>query len=266
MLPLYVDTAPLIEQFSLTREDVENLLDNIAKAASQEVYRAWEQNAMLSLNSTRQTYLSNLHLIDSGRMEGTIVLDYSKQSIVRMVEEGMSAFDMKPGMLKSSFAKISQTGKRYLTIPFRWATPGALGESTVFNAKMPEPVYDVAKEKSTDIYMFGGLKSTAMRKDEIPQPYHLRQVKKVKIPGTDKKGFYRHKNSIYEGIAKQKSSITGQSSYISFRRVSENSHPNAWIHNGIVARNLASKAISDARIDYVTGKEIDNFLIQNGFS
>ena len=56
---------------------------------------------------------------------------------------------------------------------------------------------------------------------------------------------YKHKSSIFTGITKQTDDVTGQSTYISFRRVSDNSDDNSWIHRGLNAYQLAEKAFDE---------------------
>ena len=191
-------------------------------------------------------------------MSGAVVLDYTQDKVVRYIEEGVGAFDMKAGFERSSKKKLTKKGGWYLTIPFRWATPNAIGESSVFNARLPVSIHDAAKK----------LDGVAIELGDIPAKY---QVKKARPSITNlglKETFneYKHKTNIYQGVSRRRDT-DGGSTYMSFRRVSSNSDDMSWIHTGINAYNLAddAKATLDRNFEDVCGIAIDKALDHLGY-
>lgn len=252
ILPIVVDTTSIVDQFtSVTKGDLDQLLDNVAKGLAARFAATLEKEAQEKLKSTRTRYINNIKVVDSGPLSGTVLLDYSKDKLVRMLEEGASAFDMKEGFLASPKVKIGKNGKRYLTIPFRMATPGAVAEAGIFAAVMPTDIYKVVKKKTPTIEVSGGGKrSTGLTLKEIPEQF---QAKKSRPSIADNKGnelfkAYEHKNSIYQGLAKHQDAATGQNTYRSFRRVSEASDDDAWIHPGIERYSLIQKALGNFNV------------------
>jgi hypothetical protein len=150
-------------------------------------------------------------------------------------------------MLASPKAKTNKAGEKYITVPFRFGTPDAIGESDVFSSIMPEAVYEVASAEPTTIPTVGGSKSAGLVVDKLPVQYQKPNTRKEIKDSAGKILFkaYTHKGSIYEGITKNQDAATGQNTYNSFRRVSEKSDPDSWIHKGIEQYNLVSKALQN---------------------
>jgi hypothetical protein len=247
ILPIIIDTTSLMEQFtSLRREDVDRMCDNIAKGLAARFASKLEDTAKAELKQSRKRYINNIRVVDSGPLSGTVLLDYSKDKLIKMLEEGATAFDMKVGFLASPKVKVGKNGVKYLTIPFRAATPNAVGESDVFSSVMPRQIYNIVKKKDAVIDTPGGGKRSAgIALREIPEQF---QTKKIRPAIVDNKGnelfkAYENKSSVHEGLFKQQDAATGQNTYRSFRRVSENSADEAWIHPGIERHNLIQKAL-----------------------
>ena len=246
IIPIFIDTSEIVNKFSnIDKDTIENMCDDIAKSMAKSFAGKLEQEANLALHQTRRRYVNAINLVDSGRMEGTVVLDFSKDSMVKMIEEGASAFDMKTEMLKSSKVKIGKGGGKYITIPFRVGTPNIVGDSDVFSSKMPQEIYDVVKEKETNIATATGSRSAGLMVKELPVQFRSKKTRAEIKDSEGKKQFdaYTHKNPIYQGLIKTKDSVTGQNRYNSFRRISEVSDKNAWIHPGIQRYNLVGKAL-----------------------
>ena len=266
IVPIEINSSDILSQYSVTDDQLQKMFDNIAKSLGVIYASKLENEASSALNSTRRRYIQNIRVIDSGRLESTVLLDYSKDPLVRMIEEGISAFDLKPYFLKSAKVKVSKSGKRYLTIPFRFSTPGSLGESEVFSGKMPDEVYDIVRKKEVGV----NGKSQGITKDELsqlPSKFQVIQTRKEVQDSQGKTLFkeYEHKSSIFQGIQKQTDKVTGQSSYHSFRRVSELSDEDSFIHTGIQARHLMQKAKQTMNIPDEVSIQIDNELAKLGF-
>lgn len=246
VIPIIIDTFDLARQFNIPHRDVNQICDNIAKTMTARYAENLFENVRNTLHSTKNRYMRNIRVIDSGRLEGTVMLDYSKDKLIQILEEGASAFDMKQKMLESAKVKIGKDGKKYLTIPFRWGNPGANMDSDVFSGIMPQEVYEEVKQLKPNLpIMGGGKRSIGLAGNKIPSPYNnVGSRPEIKASdGAVQFAEYQHKTSIYEGITKMQDGTTGQNRYFSFRRVSANSDPLAFVHPGIEAHMLMTKTL-----------------------
>lgn len=262
IIDIRIDTNDLFSDILISKEEVDTYVDKVIKNISFAFMSQVEKEAQKTLHSTRNRYIQNLKFIDSGRMEGTVLLDYTKDLLIKMIEEGAQPFDMKQYFLKSAKVKHSKSGKPFLTIPFRFSTPDSIGESDVFQSKLPQDVYSIVKNKEQTIPIVGGgLRSKGVKLDELPEQYQIKSSRPT-IPGFES---YEHKSSIYEGITKNQDPVTKQNTYTSFRRVSENSDPRSWIHTGIIAKNLFSQALQNFRQEEETTRSLDIVFESMGF-
>lgn len=208
------------------------------------IHREWENHAKRSLQKTRQSYISGLQVVETGRLQNTIVL---KGAFNNMLESGSPPFDMKKGFAKSDKRKFNSKGEWYLTIPMRHATPRALGENKAFSGVLPASVYKIILKKSKT-------SNQPLTKKEIPKKFQ--EIRQNKTSG------YIHKSSIYEGLrrtTKTYNKVT-QGKYVTFRRVGQNSDPNSWMHGGFPVLDLASRAVQSADIENESENAIDRFL------
>jgi len=256
MIPITINFGSLPKELDLTIAETEGLMENVVKELTASMVHLWDAEAKNTLSSTRQEYRSSLTVVDKGRFEGMVIL---RGQLANMIENGAGAFDMKPGFMGSPFAKSTEGGGWYFTIPFRFATPGALGESSVFSDILPESIYNVLKTKPP-----GG----RIEEGDIDIPDALRVPKTRKMIVTKSRVFeeYKAKTSTYVGIGRSDKTYakTTQSTFTSFRRVSDKSDPNAWIHRGIKARNLAEKALEKLNVGRTVDKLTDNYLSSIG--
>ena len=268
VVPIVIDTTALSDQFaSITSEQIDNLCDNIAKTMAARYAQQLEQEANRYLHRTRNIYVQNISVADTGRLEGTVILDFSKNPLVRMIEEGASPFDMKENFLNSPKAKIGKNGSRYITVPFRLGTPDAVGESDVFSGTLPQEVYDVLSQQPTTIPVAGGgMRSAGLNTSQLPPQYQGRAAGAVIRDSAGKALFneYVYKTSIYTGSFKKTDGATGQNTYGSFRRVSDNSDKDSWIFKGIEAYNLVSKALNDFNQETEVQVSLNNELKRLG--
>lgn len=267
VIPIIIDTSGIAEQFSgINKEHIEKMCDNIAKSLAASYALRLTEEANNALHQTRKRYVNAITVIDSGRMEGTVMLDYSKDPMVRMIEEGATAFDMKSKMLASAKVKIGKNGGRYLTIPFRVGTPDAIGDSDAFTSKMPDEVYQVVKNKDTNIATGRGSRSAGLMVKELPVQFQSPKVREEIKDSAGKVLFdaYTNKAPIYAGLIKTKDGATGQSTYNTFRRVSVNSDKNAFIHPGIERYNLIGKALSNFNQERELAVQLNNELAKMG--
>jgi hypothetical protein len=241
MIPVSIDISETIEEFVLNEDEVKSLSNYILDSVVTEYVRNWESQIDQSLHSTRNEYKRGIF---SETSDDSVIIGLTpRQSpMAMMIEDGASPFDEKEGFKNSNKKKQGKNGW-YLTVPFRWATSEAIGEASIFSNKMPKPIEKIVKVSSKPLTM-----------EDIPG-----QFKKM---GKNITSGYDHKFNIYEGLHRQEigSGTEKRGGYFSFRRVSENSDPGAWIHPGFEAYRLMDKALEDSDIGTVVDRAIDEFL------
>lgn len=263
LIPIVIDTSDLQSEFNISKKDIELLIDTTIKGVTLEYYRLWDQQASKGLKSTRQRYRDSLIYVDEGLMKGAVILR-DQDPLVMMLEEGASEFDQKLGFAKSEKKKTKKDGLGwYLTIPMRFATPGAIAESEIFSGVLPQEIYEKVKSAETNIPISGGLRSEGLKLKDIPANFQDKSVRKP-IPESkilQARKEYISKSSKFEGIVKVKDTTTGNTrGYMSFRRVSDKSDPASWIHKGFEQKHFAEKALEELDIQNVVDSQIDSFL------
>ena len=257
MITIGLDLSQVTALSNVRRGQFNRIAQQIVEEATHSVHDQIHREANRSLKSTRQIYKRNINRPEIGRLRGSITLT---GQLPNMIEQGASPFDMKDGFRKSRKAKRKKDGGWYLTIPFRHASAGAIGESQAFSSVMPREVYRAARQlKSTITAPFIG----KIRTGNVMQPHTLKRVghgvlgKREAIPqsaGGDLTGSqraaYTHRAPKYAGLTRQKKfyQLFSQGSYVTFRRVSDRSPDNSWIHKGIKKYNLMGKAAES--VDY----------------
>lgn len=266
--PIKIDLSEVLKEFNIPNGIAEDMVDGIIKKITYRFYEIWSVTAGKELHSSRAGYIRSLQVIDEGKMKGSVILH---GILPNMIESGASGWDMKEGFEKSSKVKHTKNGGWYLTIPFRFAGAGALGESEIFAGVLPKEVQNAVKkltasksEFKTKVN-FGG----SLNKNTIPDAFKDPKSRPAFSDISSKKTFeeYVHKTSIYEGVGQSSKTYQNatQSMFNSFRRVSSNSDPNSWINSGIRARNLAEKSLSNFDIGHEVDIAVDNQLVNLGF-
>lgn len=254
-IKISVDLSDNFDEFIITKEQAHAMTESALEDITNSFISAWKAEAKQALKGTRQDYVNSIKRIDKGRFEKAVVL---VGQFNNMLEMGCSPFDMKAGFMKSTKKKIKADGGWYLTIPFRFATPNALGESSVFSGKLPQEIYAIAKKLSpTTESKQGGTLSL----QDIPKSLQSIGVRKA-VGGF---GQYEHKNNIYEGLQRNEKTYekSTQSTYTTFRRVSDKSNALAWIHSGIKAYDLANRALDSLDIETIVDNAVDFFISGN---
>ena len=255
LIDFSIDTRNIEAAFNLSDDQIDDLMQLVVHDITAAFAHYWENETKI-LSATKDQYRRSIKVAKRGRFTGVAYLDPASW-IVNAVELGVPGFDMKPGMLNSPKAKTNKQGGKYLIIPFRFATPTAIGESEAFTAKLPPEIHKIAKEKDGPLAL-----------SDIPEQYHipksaeLRQKAKSMNWEQAKEATADHeKTSIYQGLQKR------DGGYMNFRVVSENSEPGAWQHPGIEARELARKALANYEPQIPTQVDglIDDYLSNLGF-
>lgn len=251
MLPININISDVIEEFSLSRKQIDIFKQELLSTLANELYRFWVNEARQGLKQSRREYISGLSLIKEGNDKAGVQL---VGWLPNRIEGGCAAFDIKLGFFKSSKAKVGKNGQIYMTIPFRIGIPSTIGDSEVFSNIMPASVYKIAKQLK---------QKEQVSKSQLPKQFQQLGVRKevTRNYGGETKLFesYTHKAPIFQGITKGQGQYHGQ--YSTFRRVSDkNSDPNSWIHSGIVARKLADVALKKMDVPNIVQNVTDNFL------
>jgi len=165
----------------------------------------------------------------------------------KLIEDGQPPRDMKPKMLASPKAKEGKDGKKYITVPFRHGTPGA-----VTMPAMPKNVYNQVKRLGysrrnggldTKQYTWGG----RLGNSALGQRSHSGDH-----PGAG----YTWRTGQYSGMVRV--GQPGHSQYLTFRRLSENSDPKSWRFPGVKPRKIREAVVENTREEVLA-------LIRRGF-
>jgi len=238
MIPVRIDFTDVIAENRLTRQDAEDLISKTITRLTEDFAEHWKKTANRELKQTRAEYTNSIYVGEEGKFKGVVIL---RGFLPNALENGLSPFDMKEGFKHGKKVKAKIGGGWYLTIPFRWAAAGSLGESSVFAGILPTKIHEVAIKK-----LGGKVKSGySLKATDLPKEFNvLKSRKPVEVKGKFRQE-YIHKSPIFLGLQRQSKeySKTSQSQYISFRRVSDKSDPNSWIHTGIQAKKLADKSL-----------------------
>lgn len=167
------------------------------------------------------------------------------------MEEGWEGGDMKPWLLAGRNARMTKQGPVNV-VPFRHGAPGATGNNfppmgSQFNdrmgteeaARLGKRVYAKAKrlaattsDPSTGRTQWGGRLPAGNA--PVLRPHH--------------------RTDIYAGMVRQRKTYekATQSQYKTFRAVSKNSDPRAWIHPGIEGQHIMRDAAG--ALDRIAGR------------
>lgn len=248
--PIKLDISDFVRQWNLTAEEsdlfIYGVLDNIGAQFAD----AWRNEAGKTLKQTKQQYQRAIYI---EKPDNNSLIVGLAGWLPNAVEQGVGPFDMKLGFKDSDKKHIKKGGGWWLSIPFRFATPEALGESTVFANIIPNQVYEVAKTILKD-------EKTSLSVTALPAQFRIKQTRPEVFNIKTKELFkaYEHKTSIYEGM--RNVGAKGHSQYMTFRRVSDLSDPMAWIHTGIKSANLLERTLQDFPIDRIVYESKMEFL------
>lgn len=253
MIEVDIDASDLASEFSLTTSEVGDLLDFTVQEIAVEFKRQWSMQAKNVLGSTREEYIKSLQVSNRGPHTTAVFINPGAW-LPNALEMGYSSFDMKTGFLSSPNVKKGKSGP-FLTIPFRFAQSGSVGESSVFSGVLPKPIQGAVKQHQKT-----GSKS-GLPLSKIPGKYHIPKSasmrKRIKSISFDKEKV--DTTSIYQGVKKSKGG------YVTFRRVSLNSSEGSWIHPGFEPKDLATKALGKIDIATTADMAVDQFLVNLGF-
>lgn len=276
---VHIDTSDLTLRYAMSRSEANAIGQRAVEAAIARVYEKTYRSANENLNRTKDEYLSNLQRPSVGRLKASITLT---GQLPNMVEQGAQAFDMKKGMLNSPKAKLTKDGRRYLIIPFRWATPSAQGGGAAFSGRMPTEIYKVMRTLRTTRTSYQGQHQSGqgLKKQSLAGGTYGKLKTRARVTGgqltEQQRKAYEHKAPLLQGMVRSQKVYekATQGQYHTFRVVSEagvsptgkrlGSEPNSWIHRGIEARNFMTNAVKEAEIGLLTENIVAEALNEMG--
>lgn len=211
----------------LDPENFDSMVNEIVETTAEIARDEWVNLARENLKLTTETYIENIGPIERpNNNEAVITLT---GVLPNMLEQGAASFDMKPGLLESPKAKTGKDGSRFIDIHFAHGTPT--------QTKVPSLPKDVFKKANT------------MQMGERYSDKNRRKNWNIGRPDG-----YEHKTGIFDDMTRSRPKGEGLNEFKSFRRISDKSDPNAFIHPGLKALHLTEKVK-----DYLDG-QIDGII------
>lgn len=236
-LPIIIDTSEFVRLSSFTEGEIKDFTSMLLDRLSLKFKEEWINEVNSTLKSTRQEYIKGMYTERPD--ENTIVMGVTaRQSQLAVdLELGKSSFDMKEGFSKSSKKTITKKGNWYITVPFRHAVPGSVGESGIFSSVMPEEVYSIAKKQTKPIQL-----------NQLSPALQIKGIRPAFNLGNRSIPAYKRKSVLYEGLVRNVDTRENRGTYTTFRRVSSKSDPSSWWHPGFPSYNFLGKALAKTDI------------------
>lgn len=242
--PIIVDISDVVEANMLTQDEANSLRGFVLDRIADEYMMKWNKLVDNGLHGTRSEYKRAMFVEYPDENSVVIGLTPRESQLAMMIEDGAPSFDEKEGFKKSEKAKNKGTDKWYLTIPFRWATSEAVAESAIFSNQMPKPIEQLVKVSTKPI-----------TEKDIPAEY--------RGLGSNPTSGYVHKYNVFHGLKRIDASSTTKEKrgqYMSFRRVSENSDPGAFIHPGFQAKKFMEQALNEMNLERIVDISMKHFF------
>lgn len=255
MLPIHIDLTEVIEEFALTGDQAKQLGTEIIDRVVSEYATKWENLVNKGLKKTRSLYKRAMYVQRESDTSVVFGLKPGDNGLALAIEDGKPPFDEKTGFAASAKRKIKVGGGWYLTIPFRYASAGALAESTLFSGVLPKEVYEAAKNAA----------GRPLKTSQLPSQYQQLGKRKEIQTAEGVIPEYVHKAPKFQGLVRIEVGATQEEKrggYFTFRRVSDKSEPLSWIHPGFEARKFMDKALDESQVEKVADMAIDEFLKQ----
>ena len=248
--PINIDISDFVKQWQLTAQESDMFVYSVLDELGSRFAEQWKAQAGKVLKQTKQQYQRAIY-IEKPDLNSLVV--GLAGWLPNAVEQGLQPFDMKPGFKNSDKRHFKKDGGWYVTVPFRFANPEALGESTIFASAMPGKVYEIAKTTLKN-------RQATLKATQLPDEFRIKGVRPEVINADTRQVFaaYQHKSPIYEGMKNM--GAPGHSQYMTFRRVSDLSDPMAWIHTGIKPANLMEQTFANFPMANIIAQVKDDFL------
>lgn len=256
MIPIHIDLSEVVQEFALTADQATQLGSEIINRVVSEYTTRWENLVNKNLRQTRGLYKRAMYVDRVSDTEVIFGLRPGEDGMAMALEEGKPPFDEKPGFASSPKKKAKKMGGGwYLTIPFRYATPGALADSMLFQSVLPKEIYEASRNAS----------GRPLKTSQLPPQFQQLGKRKEIQTANGIIPEYVHKSPQFQGLVRIEIGSGEQEKrggYFTFRRVSDKSEPLSWIHPGFEARKFMDRALDEAQIEKVADMAIDGFLKQ----
>lgn len=253
-----INLDELLGDFKFTTNQLNELKKITSKALAIESYHLAVEQAGYKLHTSYNAYVDALSVVEVE--QGVYALKLSGSKLAMMLENGATAFDIKAGFKLSSKVKYNKSGEWYLTVPMLFKTPGVSLYSIQAGKTMSRKIYDLIRQQPV-VKVEGSKYTSRLSAGDVPAKYD--PVPKD-IPALFQIGStleqYTPKSSIYAGLQRVKDITTNSSTYNTFRRVSENSSKNSWLHPGLQAMNIMDDATKLLDSDKIVGEIIKKML------
>jgi hypothetical protein len=247
MFAINIDISGVANTYNFTSEDGKALSNYVLDRITDVYMSNWEQLVDKNLHKTADMYKAGM---DAQRPDDyTAIFSLEKKedsAIALMIEDGASSFDEKQGFERSEKKKTSKSGGWFLTIPFRIASAESIASSNIFSGKMSKAVLKTIQDLP---------KGESLTASNMPPELQIKGIR-AEIPGY--KPAYEHKSFDFEGL--RHSTKPGHGQYEMFRRVSDESDPNSWIHKGLQPHNFMEKALQETDINSIYDECVSEFL------
>ena len=243
-----IDLAEQIQQLALSKEEVSSLSNYLLDRIVDEYMSKWENIINTELKGTRVEYEKAMYTERPDDRTAIIGMTARKSTLALMIETGASAFDEKLGFENSSKKHMKKNGGWYLTIPFSRAA-----SDEIMSQMLPGSTVSVH-----DLMMQGG----TLTPKTLPQGFNETQTHALQL-NTGKMITYQHKSPIFEGMKRTEIGSTineKRGGFVTFRRVSDKSDEDSWMHPGFEARNFMDKALADTQIPQVVSDAVKEFV------
>tara|TARA_R110000765_G_scaffold35673_15_gene80115 strand:- start:3246 stop:4070 length:825 start_codon:yes stop_codon:yes gene_type:complete len=164
------------------------------------------------------------------------------------LEKGLPAYDMKPGLLTGRNAKVGKDGNRYNTVPFSHGTPGSVGHAgTPMGSAEKKSGMSRSQAELLGKRIHRAAQKLAATTSNPKTGTEWGQRLKAGTAGAQKLK-KNHSTDVYAGMVRQEKTYgkATQSKYSTFRRVSDKSPADKWLHPGITAHHFFDQAAARA--------------------
>lgn len=235
-IKVIIDYSDIIEELNLTAKQASAMHKFVSSRMAKNYANTLRKIARTRLKNFRAEYVSSV------KSEGDSV--FLTNDLAYKIEEGSNPYDIKQSNFSNK--KKKKGGGWYVDIPFRHSSPRSSGRGSGFSTSIPTEVYNALKNKIKE----GG--EARLNQKDLPSGFDS----PITRTGVGAYGDYTHKDPIYEGLVRTGNPF--QRKYYTFRRISDKSDPNSWIHPGFKPMNLMDQALSE----YDADSDADDFINQ----
>ena len=179
--------------------------------------------AQRNLNTTREAYVD---AIRSEMSQYLLVVNLDQDSwLANAVEQGVGAFSLKDGHLKSPKARISKAGFRYMYIPLGITKSQTTTPDNQLALNFQQRIRDVLQRPK---FGMKRLKQTIDGK--------VSTMEEVQVQDPDLSGIYRV--TTFASAQAYATGKKGTTQFLMFRTMSDKPGTSVWEHPGIAPKNL----------------------------